>query len=229
MTEAEFDAFLRQSLEDQRFSRSEKQALAQHLADLEADNATLARFRHLVFERARRMVDEPKWRELLDWVESVIKALQPKQSPPSPTIHDACFIPEDDGPCRIVGLLDRTRRCAEICVFTITDDRIANAILRASDRGIGVRIITDNDKSADEGSDIERLRAAGIDIRMDRTGNHMHHKFAIFDEEILLTGSYNWTRSAARHNKENFIVTNDANLVGAFRREFDKLWQEFAP
>jgi cardiolipin hydrolase len=52
----------------------------------------------------------------------------------------------------------------------------------------------------------------------------MHHKFALFDDARLLTGSYNWTRSAADCNEENLIVTGDPRLVGPFRQEFDKLW-----
>jgi phosphatidylserine/phosphatidylglycerophosphate/cardiolipin synthase-like enzyme len=45
----------------------------------------------------------------------------------------------------------------------------------------------------------------------------------------LLTGSYNWTRSAARYNHENLVVTDQENLVQDFCREFDRLWQELVP
>ncbi|MGE3822383.1 MAG: phospholipase D-like domain-containing protein [Isosphaeraceae bacterium] len=52
----------------------------------------------------------------------------------------------------------------------------------------------------------------------------MHHKFAVFDEKIALTGSYNWTRGAARDNEENLIVSTDPRLVGPFVRAFEALW-----
>ena len=42
--------------------------------------------------------------------------------------------------------------------------------------------------------------------------------------EVLLTGSYNWTRSAALYNRENLLVTREARLVEAFGRDFDALW-----
>ena len=57
----------------------------------------------------------------------------------------------------------------------------------------------------------------------------MHHKFALFDGTVLLTGSYNWTRSAAAQNNENLIVTNDHRLATAFSSLFDRLWEELAP
>ena len=59
----------------------------------------------------------------------------------------------------------------------------------------------------------------------DSTEAHMHHKFAIADNDLLLTGSYNWTRSASTENNENVIVTNHEKLVAPFREEFDKMWR----
>ena len=41
----------------------------------------------------------------------------------------------------------------------------------------------------------------------------MHHKFALFDGRRLMTGSFNWTRSASEQNEENLIVTADPVLV----------------
>ena len=48
--------------------------------------------------------------------------------------------------------------------------------------------------------------------------------FAILDGATLLTGSYNWTRGAARDNEENFIVTTDPRFLAASVRNFGRLW-----
>ena len=112
-------------------------------------------------------------------------------------------------------------------VFTITDDRLSSAILDAHRRKVKVQIISDDDKSGDRGSDIDRLSAAGIDVRIDRSESHMHHKFAIFDRSLLLTGSYNWTRSAANRNEENFIITGDRRFLDPFAKMFEDLWKRF--
>ena len=55
----------------------------------------------------------------------------------------------------------------------------------------------------------------------------MHHKFAIFDKGVILTGIYNWTRGAASNNEENLILSNDRRLLTAFRGEFERLWKLF--
>ncbi len=98
-----------------------------------------------------------------------------------------------------------------------------------------MRIITDNEKQHDAGSDIHKLRDAGIAVKIDDmsgpadTGlnGHMHHKFVVFDGARLLNGSYNWTRGAADLNFENVVDTADAALVAAFAAEFARLWNRF--
>jgi phosphatidylserine/phosphatidylglycerophosphate/cardiolipin synthase-like enzyme len=116
----------------------------------------------------------------------------------------------------------------DICVFTITDNRIADAIRTAHRDGVRLRIMSDNEKSLDLGSDVAQLAAGGVPVRIDTSPYHMHHKFAIFDAKTLLTGSYNWTLGAARDNEENLIVTGDAHLLQEFQRVFDGLWNKFA-
>ncbi|WP_146894679.1 phospholipase D-like domain-containing protein [Adhaeribacter aerolatus] len=141
----------------------------------------------------------------------------------------AYFSPGETCLNAIITGINKAQRSIKICVFTISDDRITRAILQAHRKGIPVKILTDNEKLFDRGSDIRELAQAGIPVRIDNTPNHMHHKFAILDNEIVLTGSYNWTRSAALYNHENLITSDDKALVKDFSREFDRLWAEMVP
>ncbi|MDA7914847.1 phospholipase D-like domain-containing protein, partial [bacterium] len=163
--------------------------------------------------------------KVLDWVEEANKLLSERRDPEKSNKSEAFFSPKDNCTSKIIRLFHEARSKADVCVFTITDDRIKDAILDAHQRGILVRIISDNDKSNDLGSDIYQLERAGVPVRCDKTDYHMHHKFAIFDDKSLLTGSYNWTRSAARNNEENFIVTQDSSLVQRFDTAFEDLWK----
>jgi len=79
---------------------------------------------------------------------------------------------------------------------------------------------------SDEGSDIEELSLHGIPVRVDESENHMHHKFMVADDEITITGSYNWTRSAERYNQENIVWVKDPMFAKPFNQEFEKLWEE---
>ena len=54
-------------------------------------------------------------------------------------------------------------------------------------------------------------------------GPIMHHKFAIFDDAKLWTGSFNWTASANRCNQENVIITTERSVCLQFKNCFDQL------
>ena len=93
-------------------------------------------------------------------------------------------------------------------------------------RGVAVRILSDDDKCYDRGSDIFELRTAGIPVAMDASPYHFHHKFAVVDDRIAITGSYNWTRGADRDNRENLLITHDPRIVRAYAEGFEALWSE---
>jgi cardiolipin hydrolase len=229
MTPQEMEARLRQTLADGRLSGGERQALLQLLEGGPLDGQKAAVYRNLAFRLARESLGDARAGETLDWLEDVVKLLHPVRSAGAAHPSEALFSPHDNLTGRVRALFENARRTADVCVFTITDDRLTQAILHAHGRGIRVRIVTDNDKAFDLGSDIDRLTDAGVPVRIDRTLAHMHHKFAVFDEEVLVNGSFNWTRSASECNSENLLLTTDATLVAAFRREFARLWEIHAP
>jgi mitochondrial cardiolipin hydrolase len=218
---ADLKTALERTLDDSRMTRGERSALEEILTDPPKSESELALLRSTAFELIRARIQDDRHRQLLDWLEVANRLLLPKVEPQN-RIAEACFAP---------GCLDRLRelvRAAEgsvdICVFTITDDRITTEIIGAKKRGVQVRIISDDDKARDLGSDVVRLGAHGIGVRFDRSEHHMHHKFAIFDQCILTTGSFNWTRSAEAYNHENMVVTDDARLVRPYRQAFEDLW-----
>lgn len=219
----DFEDILQSTLEDCRISRSEAKALRGVLADVDADRLPLLRSK--VFAAARTAAEERHPGQVIDWMEAMLKLLLPPQR--VPTTADVHFSPGEDCRNRIIGLLRGARERVDLCVFTITDNAVSREIFEARRRGVKIRLITDNDKSYDRGSDIEDLERAGVPVRVDRTEAHMHHKFGIFDEHTLLTGSYNWTRSAFTQNQENVLVSDDARLVRQFQTEFNRLWGRF--
>jgi cardiolipin hydrolase len=225
MDTQELDRALLATLEDGRLSRSERQALSELLRETPLDASKLSQLRARAFALAKERLTDAGARTLLEWVEDFVQLLtQLDANVPAASASRAYFSPGEACLTAILGELGRARRTADICVFTITDDRIARAILDMHVRKVAVRIITDNDKQYDGGSDIERLRGAGIALKVDETEHHMHHKFAVLDGATLLNGSYNWTRSASSFNEENLVVTRESSLVQTFARQFDALW-----
>ena len=54
----------------------------------------------------------------------------------------------------------------------------------------------------------------------------MHNKFAIFDDTIIITGSYNWSSNAAK-NIENIVIILDKELADSFILKFNQLSVKF--
>lgn len=211
------------TLDDLRFSKKEKKEVKELLSDKSIGADDIEFIRGKIFDFAREKLDKDNAKKILDWLEVANKALVKTE------VEDyskAYFSPEEECAEIIKDLLKNCRKSADICVFTITDNRIASAILEAHKRGVKIRIISDDEKASDLGSDIRRLFKSGIEIKVDNSSNHMHHKFALFDNFYLLTGSYNWTRSADNYNHENFIVINNRELVDKFGEKFSALWGE---
>lgn len=217
---------LRQSLEDLLLSRGERQALRQIFEDLAPEPNQIAELRRMIFETARAKVQQRDSGLVLDWLEELMKLLQTQAAAETEVLPpESHFSPSEDCPQRIMQLVHAARSALDICVFTITDDRLAGAMIDAHRRGVALRVITDNEKAFDLGSDVARLQEAGVELKVDQTPFHMHHKFALFDRQLLLTGSYNWTRGAARDNLENYIVTSERRLVEPFQEVFERLWK----
>ena len=181
MTPDELEAILKQTLEDRKLSRGEKRALKEVLGDAISSEKEMAIARSAAFAVAQGSLSDAPSRAVLDWLEEVVKLMQ-APSKDQPARAECHFTPGNDCPTRIGGLFSAARKSADVCVFTITDDRISNAIIEAHQRGIEIRILTDNEKAFDPGSDITRLERAGLQVRVDRTPYHMHHKFAIIDD-----------------------------------------------
>ena len=228
MIPQQMDQLLKQSLTAQPLSRSEKAALSESFAAATLNDQQLALFRSKAFALATTSLGSVDGPAVIQWLEDMTKLLQPSNDSDRPDIAEAWFSPHPDCPRRIQELLAAAKSTVDICVFTITDDRLTSAVLEAHRRGVRIRIITDNDKAADLGSDADQLLQSGIALRVDRSEYHMHHKFAVFDKSTLLNGSYNWTRGAALNNEENFIVTSHPGLVRSFLIEFEALWTRLA-
>ena len=224
---SEWEEMLLKTAQDAKLSRGERTALQEKIKEAALDASARAVLRSRAFAIAREIARDGQPGDAVDWLEEVVKLLLPPTGDGGEVFAEVQFSPGEMCARRILGLLDGCRTSAEICVFTITDDRITDAVLRTHRRGVKIRVVTDNEKAYDEGSDVRRIASSGIPVRVDGSPYHMHHKFALFDGGVVLTGSYNWTVGAAKNNEENLVVSNDRRLLTAFSGEFERLWQKF--
>ncbi len=214
------------SAEDNFLTKAEKNQIKAALQSLSPDKRISDLLRSELFKIARNQINAENYMEVLVWTEKVNKLIL-SANKVEVQQESVYFSPGEECLQAILSNIRQARNKIRICLFTISDDRIAEELISKKRQGVSIKIITDNDKMFDRGSDIEKLHRAGIPIRVDETDNHMHHKFALFDSDITLTGSYNWTRSAERYNHENILITDSNKVLRQFNKEFDSLWDEF--
>uniref|UniRef100_A0A8C3VXF0 Mitochondrial cardiolipin hydrolase n=1 Tax=Catagonus wagneri TaxID=51154 RepID=A0A8C3VXF0_9CETA len=130
---------------------------------------------------------------------------------------------------RLLRALLAARASLELCLFAFSSPQLGRAVQLLHQRGVRVRVITDCDYMALNGSQIGLLRKAGIQVRHDQDLGYMHHKFAIVDRKVLITGSLNWTTQAIQNNRENVLIVEDEEYVRLFLEEFERIWEEFNP
>ena len=113
---------------------------------------------------------------------------------PQAQYQDAFFFPSKPNVQKLCSYIALAKKSIDLCIFSFTNDDLAREIIKAHQRGVKVRIITDDESMKGFGADAQRCSDAGIPTRTDdEPMYHMHNKFMIVDSTFLVTGSFNWT------------------------------------
>ncbi len=138
---------------------------------------------------------------------------------------------------KVIELIDRAQNRIDIAMYSFSDSGVSKALDRATARGVRVRMVFETarkDKSDPANTKSSKLEDIGVDVRY--INKIMHHKYAIFDgpsasnpgragSATLITGSANWSNSAATRYDENTIVLRgNAEALTRFQIEFDLMW-----
>ncbi len=213
------------SLDDGFLSKNEKRQIKEILKSESPDKRLSDLLRSQFFGIAREKVNAENFHDILNWIEAMNKLLLSVGNTKSNNDR-VYFSPGEDCLNAILLQIKKAKKVIRICLFTISDNRIAEELIKKHKSGVRIKIITDNDKVFDKGSDIRFLSDSGISVKVDMTDNHMHHKFALFDRKTTLTGSYNWTRSAEKYNNENILLSDSQKIQSDFENEFERLWDK---
>jgi phosphatidylserine/phosphatidylglycerophosphate/cardiolipin synthase-like enzyme len=126
----------------------------------------------------------------------------------------------------IVNLLDSAEKYVHVAIYSFTLDSLGDALIRARDRGVDVKVVVEREQAEVEGSEYGRLLKAGVDVRLDGNKYLMHHKFMVVDGKIVVTGSYNWSYGAEENNDENMIVVSNPDVARLYEKEFLRVWAQ---
>lgn len=172
------------------------------------------------------------WSRPSDDLSAKLPAFTPPPSDPTPYLAfngtylpDYVFSPKGGTEATVVRAIDAAREEVDVAMFTFTSRKLMDALLRAADRGVDVKLMA---FAGQRFPFFTEVKSSRINLRfkkgrgLDR--GQMHNKFAVLDGKLLINGSYNWTNMGEHSNTEATILTTLPTYVQPYKAEFDKLF-----
>jgi phosphatidylserine/phosphatidylglycerophosphate/cardiolipin synthase-like enzyme len=137
------------------------------------------------------------------------------------TIENTCFTPRSKCAPLIESEIGLAKHDIAVQAYSFTSAPIADALIQAHERGVKVTVILDKSQRRAKNSQIKRLLNAGIPVFIDTKVSIAHNKVIIIDNDIVITGSYNFTNNAENKNAENLLVIKGQDTALKYHGNFD--------
>ncbi|ERN42159.1 phosphatidylserine/phosphatidylglycerophosphate/ cardiolipin synthase [Rubidibacter lacunae KORDI 51-2] len=160
----------------------------------------------------------------------------------SPTSKTLPF--EDSSNGLIAHTLATATQSIDLILFVFSEQVLVDVIRDRHERGVAVNALIDRSfayRSYSEGLDMLGVVIANHNCTIEENnapwatpietvgipnlpaGDKLHHKFALVDDRVVVTGSHNWSPTANRRNDETVLVITDPIVAAHFARERDRL------
>lgn len=113
-----------------------------------------------------------------------------------------------------------------VSAFYLTHKDIIDELINAKKRGVDVYILLDALSATNFKDRVYSLRNAKIPVKVENWGGKNHEKTIVFDEEIILIGSANFSKSAFMKNDENLILIKSKPIAQTYRDYFFYLFSK---
>ena len=130
-------------------------------------------------------------------------------------------------PDKVIPLIDNAKKSIKIVVFDwrwYPNDPAAavqlfnQSFVRAIRRGVSVRVV------CNIGDIFQHLQSIGAQCRKTISGNIVHSKMMIIDDEFLVIGSHNYTQHAFTMNREISLLCDNVEDMSPYNKFFETLW-----
>lgn len=137
-----------------------------------------------------------------------------------------CFTPNNNCTAMIVSAINQAKHNILVQAYVLTSYPIIKALIYAHKHDVDVKVIVDKNQYTQYKQPLNYLLNHGIDLRID--GNLIglaHNKVIIIDDKIVITGSFNFTKSAQTKNAENVIFIQDKNIAKQYKNNWNNRQQ----
>jgi len=135
------------------------------------------------------------------------------------------FTPNAGASKVVVQAIDGSRHEVMVQAYGFTHNAIAQALVRAHERGVKVYLLMDQKSVSTNRYVVDLMQSRQIPLRLDGAHSIAHNKVMVIDGEVVVTGSFNFTNSADTRNAENIIVLKGAHLAQTYRNHWLDHWE----
>jgi phosphatidylserine/phosphatidylglycerophosphate/cardiolipin synthase-like enzyme len=137
------------------------------------------------------------------------------------------FSPDDGVLNSLAGVLDSAEQSIYFLAYSFTSNDLGDILREKEEAGLTVRGVMEEEQvNSNQGTEYDRFKQVGLDVRLDGIEGQMHHKVFIIDEKIVVLGSYNFSQSAEERNDENILIVYNQAIAGEFLKEFQRVWEQ---
>jgi phosphatidylserine/phosphatidylglycerophosphate/cardiolipin synthase-like enzyme len=147
----------------------------------------------------------------------------------TPSAVTACFTPGENCTGTIVQALSGAKHTVLAQAYSFTSAPIAKALLDTHKRGVQVQVILDKSQRSDKYSSADFLANQGVPVLIDANHAIAHNKIIVIDGELVLTGSFNFTKAAQEKNAENLLIIRDPALAAQYTQNWEVHRQHSQP
>ncbi len=141
---------------------------------------------------------------------------------PQPTVPiEVYFSPNGGCTDAILREIHAAKSSVLVQAYWFTSARIAKALVEAHKRGVKVEVVLDLSRAEIDNTQADVLVEGGVPTFIDDKHTTAHSKVIIFDGQVVITGSFNFTEQAERENLENLLVIRDKAIAGKFTTNWD--------
>ncbi|AFY45014.1 DUF655 domain-containing protein [Nostoc sp. PCC 7107] len=140
--------------------------------------------------------------------------------------------------------LNSATKSIDLALFVFSEQQLANILEQRHQQSVGIRALIDAQFSYrfySEALDMMGVALSNkckyeidnkpwsnpitsVGVPVLAKGDLLHHKFAVIDNQIVITGSHNWSDAANSGNDETLIVIENPTIAAHYVREFDRLY-----
>lgn len=145
------------------------------------------------------------------------------------TVVESAFSPDDRAEELILKVIDSSQDNLRMAAYSFTSPVIMKRLLAAKKRGVDVKIVVDEKGNRSKASKAAMNLMVNADIPLRTVSSYrIHHdKYIVADGKNVETGSFNYSKSAAKYNSENVIVIwNSPQIASRYLKHWESRWNQ---